>query len=64
MLAAMEAEAAPFIEHLGLVKDGGLLPGPLPCDVYTGSAHGCTVHVVTNGAHARARTRAPPRAVR
>ena len=53
MLAAMAAEAAPFVEHLGLSKAPGLLGAPLWCDCYSGSAHGVTVHVVTNGTDAR-----------
>jgi hypothetical protein len=46
----MAAEAAPLIAHLGLAKVTGTLAGPLTCDVYSGTAHGVSVHVVTNGA--------------
>ncbi len=45
----MQAEAAPLIAHLGLAKCS-LLTGPLSCDCYSGTAHGVTVHVITNGA--------------
>jgi hypothetical protein len=54
----MQAEAAPFIEHLGLEKVSGVLPAQLACDVFSGSAHGVRLHVVTNGARARALLRA------
>lgn len=46
---AMEAEAAPFVAHHGLVAAPGLLPPPLPCGVYAGTVHGCSVTVVTGG---------------
>uniref|UniRef100_A0A7S2V4K5 Nucleoside phosphorylase domain-containing protein n=1 Tax=Fibrocapsa japonica TaxID=94617 RepID=A0A7S2V4K5_9STRA len=60
---AMEAEAAPLVEHLGLTKcecngdesngDGGqsanILSGPMPAVVYEGEVNECKIFVVTNG---------------
>ena len=48
--AAMEAEAAPIVESLGLQQDvPAAIPPPAPCVTYSGSLHGMRVHVVTNG---------------
>ena len=50
VLVAMEAEAAPLIEHLGLKKqDKSPFVGPLPAVVHTGKVGDTTVHVITNG---------------
>ena len=49
-LAAMEAEAAPLIEHLGLTKDDPQpIAPPAPCKSYSGEKFGMTVHIVING---------------
>jgi len=50
VLIAMAAEAAPFVERLGLAPAPSLLPGPLPCAVFAGQHSGLTVTVVTCGA--------------
>ena len=47
--AAMEAEAAPLIEHLGLTLQKDAIPPPAPCVVYSGAQDGAQVHVVVNG---------------
>lgn len=44
----MEAEAAPFISHLGLEKIDSIFNGA-PCIFYSGSYNECKVSVVTNG---------------
>ena len=50
VIIAMEAEAAPLVEHLGLKKaEPSPFPGPLPAVVYSGAVGGATVHVCTNG---------------
>ena len=50
VIIAMEAEAAPLVEHLKLVKAReSPLPGPIPALVFSGDVHGAKVHVVTNG---------------
>jgi 5'-methylthioadenosine nucleosidase len=48
---AMEAEAAPFVEHLKLVKQEGFFPAVTPFHCFTGTYNGGTskVTVVTNG---------------
>lgn len=50
VVIAMAAEAAPFVAHLGLAPAPALLPGPLPCAVFSGQHSGLTVTVVTCGA--------------
>lgn len=46
----MEAEAAPFVEHLGLTKDESFFPDHTPFVAYRGSYNGSgNVTVVTNG---------------
>ena len=50
VIVAMEAEAAPLIEHLGLKKqEKSPFAGPLPAVVFTGTVGDATVHVSTNG---------------
>ena len=49
----MQAEAAPFVQHMGLKEAPGLLPGPLTCGCWQGSAHGVELVVITNGTDAR-----------
>ena len=49
----MQAEAAPFVQHMGLKEAPGLLPGPLTCGCWQGSAHGVELFVITNGTDAR-----------
>jgi len=46
---AMEAEAVPFVEHLGLEKDDSLFESHLPFLAYTGTHKDAKVTVVTNG---------------
>uniref|UniRef100_A0A7S0Y7R1 Nucleoside phosphorylase domain-containing protein n=1 Tax=Polytomella parva TaxID=51329 RepID=A0A7S0Y7R1_9CHLO len=47
---AMEAEATPFIQALGLIKDEpSKLPGPIPAVSFSGDYEGLKVHVVWNG---------------
>jgi len=45
----MEAEAKPFIEHLGLEKAVGFFPEHTPFLAYTGKHGNCKVTVITNG---------------
>eukprot|EP00904_Undaria_pinnatifida_P000512 jgi/Undpi1/10461/HiC_scaffold_29.g12911.m1 len=49
VIVAMEAEAAPLIERLGLVEDPGKFPSAAPSKCYGGKYKGATVNVVTNG---------------
>lgn len=50
VIIAMEAEAAPLVEHLGLKKTApSPFKGALPAVVFTGTVNGATVHVITNG---------------
>jgi len=50
VIVAMEAEAAPLIEHLGLKKqEKSPFAGPLPAVVFSGAVGDATVHVCTNG---------------
>mmetsp|Transcript_39156 Transcript_39156/g.75043 ORF Transcript_39156/g.75043 Transcript_39156/m.75043 type:complete len:248 (-) Transcript_39156:186-929(-) len=52
VVIAMEAEAAPFVEHLKLVKDEPSLTGtPLPAVTYSGSHGNCKVVAICNGKH-------------
>jgi hypothetical protein len=46
---AMEAEAAPFIEHLGLTLDEMFFPSEAPFLAYTGNHRHAKVTVITNG---------------
>eukprot|EP00527_Entomoneis_sp_CCMP2396_P005079 CAMPEP_0198145672 /NCGR_PEP_ID=MMETSP1443-20131203/24835_1 /TAXON_ID=186043 /ORGANISM="Entomoneis sp., Strain CCMP2396" /LENGTH=263 /DNA_ID=CAMNT_0043809373 /DNA_START=144 /DNA_END=935 /DNA_ORIENTATION=+ len=46
---AMEAEAMPFVEYLGLEKDETLFESHLPFLAYSGTHNGAKVTVVTNG---------------
>ena len=59
--AAMEAEALPLVNILGLKEDvPPRIAPPAPAVSYSGSKHGATIHVVRNGgqpvAHLRACT--------
>ena len=45
----MEAEAAPFIEHLKLSVDEGFFPSKAPFKAYRGGYNECAITVVTNG---------------
>ena len=50
VIIAMEAEAAPLVEHLGLKKqEASPFKGPLPAVVFSGVVGDATVHVCTNG---------------
>ncbi|CAB9520397.1 5'-methylthioadenosine/S-adenosylhomocysteine nucleosidase 2 [Seminavis robusta] len=46
---AMEAEAKPFIDHLGLKKDESFFPPHTPFVAFTGTHNQCKVTVVFNG---------------
>lgn len=46
---AMEAEAAPFVEHLGLEADADFFPVEAPFKSFRGQYKSCDVTVVTNG---------------
>lgn len=46
---AMEAEAKPFVEHLGLKADDTLFPPTVPFQAFTGVHGEAAVTVVTNG---------------
>jgi 5'-methylthioadenosine nucleosidase len=46
---AMEAEAKPFIDHLGLTEDPSFFPDHTPFKAYTGQHNQCKVTVVFNG---------------
>lgn len=46
---AMEAEAAPFIEHLKLENDPSFFNSKSPFQAYTGTHENCKLTVVTNG---------------
>jgi len=46
---AMEAEASPFVEHLGLETDDTFFPKQVPFKAFRGTHEGCEVTVVTNG---------------
>uniref|UniRef100_A0A7S1YQM3 Nucleoside phosphorylase domain-containing protein n=1 Tax=Ditylum brightwellii TaxID=49249 RepID=A0A7S1YQM3_9STRA len=46
---AMEAEAAPFIEHLSLAEDADFFPKVTPFKAYRGLHEDCDITVVTNG---------------
>lgn len=46
---AMEAEAKPFVEHLGLTMDESFFPPHTPFIAYRGTHGQCKVTVVTNG---------------
>ena len=46
---AMEAEAAPFIDHLKLESEEGFFPSTTPFHAFSGSHGTCRVTVVTNG---------------
>ena len=50
VIIAMEAEAAPLVEHLGLKQqETSPFKGPLPAVVFSGTVGDATVHVCTNG---------------
>jgi 5'-methylthioadenosine nucleosidase len=50
VIIAMEAEAMPLVEHLGLKKvEPSPFAGPLPAVCYSGAVNGAAVHVCTNG---------------
>jgi 5'-methylthioadenosine nucleosidase len=46
---AMEVEAAPFIEHLGLEKQADFFPAITPFHAFSGVHGSCQVTVITNG---------------
>jgi 5'-methylthioadenosine nucleosidase len=46
---AMEAEAKPFIDHLGLTQDDSFFPDHTPFVAYTGMHNQCKVTVIFNG---------------
>eukprot|EP00592_Proboscia_alata_P004352 CAMPEP_0194378648 /NCGR_PEP_ID=MMETSP0174-20130528/36699_1 /TAXON_ID=216777 /ORGANISM="Proboscia alata, Strain PI-D3" /LENGTH=248 /DNA_ID=CAMNT_0039160837 /DNA_START=130 /DNA_END=876 /DNA_ORIENTATION=+ len=46
---AMEAEAAPFIEHLSLKSDETVFPEKVPFKAFSGKYESCDITVVTNG---------------
>ncbi|KAL7577536.1 hypothetical protein ACA910_015070 [Epithemia clementina (nom. ined.)] len=46
---AMEAEAMPFVEHLGLTKDEGVFESHLPFLAFSGNYKDGKVTVITNG---------------
>lgn len=45
----MEAEAAPFVEHLGLKAATDFFPSTVPFQAFSGTHGEATVTVVTNG---------------
>ncbi|CAN0417545.1 unnamed protein product [Ectocarpus sp. 12 AP-2014] len=49
VIVAMEAEASPLIEHLGLVEDPDKFPAAAPSKCFSGSYQGAAINVVTNG---------------
>ena len=50
VIIAMEAEAMPLVEHLGLKKaETSPFVGPIPAVVFSGKVGEATVHVITNG---------------
>ncbi|GMH36629.1 hypothetical protein BSKO_04502 [Bryopsis sp. KO-2023] len=50
IVIAMEAEAAPIIEALGLKKDDpSRINGPAPCEAFSGTFAGVSVTIVHNG---------------
>mmetsp|Transcript_10161 Transcript_10161/g.30523 ORF Transcript_10161/g.30523 Transcript_10161/m.30523 type:complete len:254 (+) Transcript_10161:189-950(+) len=50
VLIAMEAEAKPLLELLGLQQDKPqALAGPAPAQTFSGSAYGLDLHIVCNG---------------
>lgn len=50
VIIAMEAEAAPLVEHLGLTRqESSPFKGPLPAVVFSGKVGDAVVHVCTNG---------------
>ncbi|CAM9318202.1 unnamed protein product [Laminaria digitata] len=49
LIVAMEAEAAPLIERLGLVENPDKFSAAAPSKCFSGNYRGATVNVVTNG---------------
>jgi 5'-methylthioadenosine nucleosidase len=49
IVVAMEAEAAPFVEHLKLDKKVDFFPPQVPFEAFSGEHEGCKLTVVTNG---------------
>ncbi|CAN0073144.1 unnamed protein product [Pylaiella littoralis] len=49
VIVAMEAEAAPLIERLGLVEDADKFSAAAPSKCFGGSYKGAAINVVTNG---------------
>ena len=49
IVIAMEDEAKPFIEHLGVEKQDSFFSSNLPFQAFSGKYEGCSVTVVTNG---------------
>eukprot|EP00956_Cyclotella_meneghiniana_P033457 scaffold96383_cov68-Cyclotella_meneghiniana.AAC.7 len=46
---AMEAEASPFVSHLGLQPDPSFFPPQTPFKAFSGKHNSCELTVVTNG---------------
>jgi len=46
---AMEAEAMPFVEYLGLKLEENFFPSQAPFQAYSGNHNKCQITVVTNG---------------
>jgi len=46
---AMEAEAKPFVEHLGLKQDKSFFSSKTPFEAFRGEYNGCDITVVTGG---------------
>jgi 5'-methylthioadenosine nucleosidase len=49
IVVAMEAEAAPFVEHLKLEQNDDFFPPQVPFLAFSGTHEGCSLTVVTNG---------------
>ena len=49
IVVAMEAEAAPFVEHLNLEQNDDFFPPQVPFLAFSGNHEGCSLTVVTNG---------------
>lgn len=49
IIIAMEAEAKPFVEKLGLKRVDTVFPAHVPSVLFQGTIKSCTISVVTNG---------------
>uniref|UniRef100_A0A6S9GE08 Nucleoside phosphorylase domain-containing protein n=1 Tax=Heterosigma akashiwo TaxID=2829 RepID=A0A6S9GE08_HETAK len=49
VIIAMQAEAQPLIDCLGLTEQSSVFSGPLPAKCFSGLVDGCNVDVVVNG---------------